>query len=111
MKRIFTILSIILLTGAAVHAQSSRVANVQDPIVKFYPNPASTVITFDLQKSNDKSLTLQVINMLGRRVYELPNVPAKKVLNLNEFNRGVYIVQLRDSNGKIVYSGKFQVAK
>jgi hypothetical protein len=33
------------------------------------------------------------------------------VVNLSDFIRGVYIFQLRDQNGKVVDSGKFQVSK
>ena len=39
------------------------------------------------------------------------NVPAKTNINLTDYNRGVYIYQVRDHDGKVVESGKFQVSK
>ena len=78
-------------------------------IVKFYPNPATTNITFELPKGS--SYTLQIYNFMGKKVYELKNTATSNFINLSDFNRGVYIFQLRDTNGKIVESGKFQVSK
>jgi hypothetical protein len=44
-------------------------------------------------------------------VYEAKNVSERTTVNLADYNRGIYIYQLRDINGKILESGKFQVAK
>jgi len=44
-------------------------------------------------------------------VYEIANVAPRTVVNLGDFYRGIYIFQLRDRNGRIVDSGKFQVSK
>jgi hypothetical protein len=83
----------------------------RDRIVKFYPNPATSFITFDLQKTIDKGCDIQVFNLLGKIVFEQKNIPAKTIVNLTDYNRGVYIYQLRDHDGKILDSGKFQVSK
>jgi len=32
-------------------------------------------------------------------------------VNLTDFTRGIYIFQLKDQNGKVIESGKFQVNK
>ncbi len=79
--------------------------------IKFYPNPATSFINFELIKSNQKGATLQVYNFVGKKVYELSNLNQKTSLSLTEFYRGVYIFQLRDKSGRIVESGKFQVVK
>jgi type IX secretion system substrate protein len=79
--------------------------------VKFYPNPATSFVTFDLQKANEKGFDIQVYNFLGKVVYEQKNIPSRTTINLNDYNRGVYIYQLRDHDGKIIESGKFQVSK
>lgn len=78
-------------------------------IVKFYPNPATTNITFELPKGS--SYALQIYNFMGKKVFEIKNTGTTNQVNLNDFNRGVYIFQLRDNAGKIVESGKFQVSK
>ena len=113
MKRFLTILSIILLSAQFAEAQTSRnpIPGTTEKILKFYPNPATTVITFDFVKSYEKGYLLQVFNFLGKPVFESPNLPVKTSVNLSDFTRGVYIYQLRNQTGKIVESGKFQVSK
>ena len=44
-------------------------------------------------------------------MYENQNVTEKVTVDLNEFARGIYIYHLRDVNGKIIESGKFQVSR
>ena len=80
-------------------------------MVKFYPNPAITVINFEVPKQVNKDVTLQIFNFIGKKVLEINNVTQKNVVPLNEFYRGVYIFQLRDKTGKIIESGKFQISK
>ncbi|HEV8285612.1 MAG TPA: T9SS type A sorting domain-containing protein [Chitinophagaceae bacterium] len=111
MKRFLPIVSIILLTAIQSQGQSRPLQDAADRIVKFYPNPATSFITFDLQKSNEKGYDIQVYNFVGRVVYEQKNIASRTTINLNEYNRGVYIYQLRDRDGKIIESGKFQVSR
>ncbi|MBK5273334.1 MAG: T9SS type A sorting domain-containing protein, partial [Bacteroidia bacterium] len=80
-------------------------------IIKLYPNPAQSYITFDIQKSSEKGLSIQVFNFLGKKMYESQKINEKLTVDLAEFNRGVYIYHLRDLNGKIIESGKFQVSR
>ena len=110
--RIFYILFITLLTTLSVKSQSQP-ASSQEPDakhVKFYPNPATSIITFDFLKESDKGHSFQVFNFLGRKVHE-SLVNSKTVINLTDYTRGIYIFQLKDRNGQIVESGKFQVNK
>ena len=114
MKRIFTILSFLLLIAAGANSQTSRnipVDGTIDKVVKLYPNPATSYITFDLQGHYQKGLTIQIYNgVLGKKMFETTNVPEKMTVSLNDFNRGVYIYHLTDNNGRILESGKFQVS-
>jgi hypothetical protein len=84
---------------------------VKAKVLKFYPNPAVSVINFEFLKPVQKDLTLQVFNFIGKKVFELNGVSQKTSVPLNDFYRGVYIFQLRDKSGRIVESGKFQVSK
>ena len=79
--------------------------------VKFYPNPAASSINFDFNRGYDKSYSFQVYNFMGKKVYELKEIPSRLNISLEDFYRGVYIFQLRDKNGGIIESGKFQVVK
>jgi hypothetical protein len=80
-------------------------------IQKYYPNPANSIINFELSKTADKQCILQIYNFMGRKVYE--SIPTVQLLSvsLDGFYRGVYIYQLRNRYGKIIDSGKFQVVK
>lgn len=80
-------------------------------IVKFYPNPAVTAITFDFDAQEDKTYSFQIFNFLGKKVYQAPSFSPKMNVNVSDFPRGIYIFWLRDQNGKILQSGKFQVIK
>lgn len=113
MKQFLLILCVILFTTSALKAQDSR-GPAPDPgtlVLKLYPNPASTYITFDLQKGYQKGMSITVFNFLGKKIVETPNVTEKTTLMLNDFNRGVYIYYLMDARGKLVDTGKFQVSK
>lgn len=105
----------VFFTTAGAQAQSRGGAfadNSAPSTVHFYPNPATSIITFeDFSKKYDKNYTIQLFNFLGRKVYEFNLTDQKNVVNLSDFFRGIYIFQLRDPSGKIVESGKFQVNK
>ena len=114
LRRILPILSIILLIAIQSQGQTSRstpASVTSDRIIKLYPNPATTNITFDLQKGYERGLSIQVYSFLGKKMYENQNVPAKITLDLTEFNRGLYMYHLIDISGKVIESGKFQVTK
>jgi hypothetical protein len=113
MRIFYFLLSLSLLATIQVRSQEKPVSG-QDPevsIVRFYPNPATSAITFDVQKVSEKTYTLQIFNFMGKKVYETENINAKKIINLSDYNRGLYIYQLRDATGKVVQTGKFQVLK
>lgn len=106
--------SIILLLSYQSKSQENPRPSTQAPsarIIRFYPNPATSIINFDFQKDYEKNCSFQILNFLGKKVYEVNNVTPRTVVNLSDFYRGVYIFQLRDRNGKVVDTGKFQVSK
>ncbi|MFN8264694.1 MAG: T9SS type A sorting domain-containing protein [Chitinophagaceae bacterium] len=97
-------------------AQSARPngsgQDVRVKLVRFYPNPATTIINFEFQQDLTLSnYSFKVYNFIGKKVLELNNITSRTVVNLNDYFRGVYIFQLTDRNGQIVESGKFQVVK
>ena len=112
--RIFYILfSIILLitTQAKSQVRPPALPEPDVKLVKFYPNPATSLITFDFQDGYENTYSFQIFNFLGKKVYEVSNITPKTIVNVSNFFRGIYIFQLRDQNGKIISSGKFQVIK
>jgi hypothetical protein len=113
LKKFLLILSLIVLTNSYSQAQNRETpGSTTTSIVRFYPNPATTVINFDFQKAYDKGYSIQIYSFMGgRKMYELTNIADRTTINLSDFNRGVYIYQLRDKTGRLVESGKFQVSK
>jgi hypothetical protein len=113
LRQILPILSFILLAAISSNGQESRNANPDLPgkVVKLYPNPATSYITFDLQKSYQKGMTIVVYNFLGKKMYESQNISEKTTITLTDFGRGVYIYHLNDQSGKVLDTGKFQVSR
>ena len=112
MRIFYILLSIILLTSTQAKSQAKGPMPDPEPrIVKFYPNPAVSFITFEVAKEPNKSYTLQIFNFLGRKVKDVTDITSKTVVNLSELVRGIYIFQLKESNGRVTDSGIFQVNK
>ena len=113
MKKTLLITSIFLLTTVFAQSQTrtNPTLNAVGPIIRFFPNPASSIVNFDFQKAYEKGYTIQVYSFLGKKMYEKVNADQRTSINLSEYNRGVYIYQLRNKAGKMVESGKFQVSK
>jgi hypothetical protein len=114
LKKIYYIFLFTVLLSLGSFAQGKIVAGSSESAVKFmrfYPNPAISVINFEFQKGFDKYFTFQVFNFIGKKVVDLKSVTQKINIPLTDFYRGVYIYQLRDRSGKIIDSGKFQVVK
>lgn len=113
--KIFYVLTLILLISVQVKSQSDTnpvpAGAVTARIIKFYPNPATSKINFDFQRDYDRSYSFQIFSFVGKKVLELNNIAPKTSINLNDFYRGIYIFQLRDRNGKVIDSGKFQVSR
>ncbi|HLF45267.1 MAG TPA: T9SS type A sorting domain-containing protein [Chitinophagaceae bacterium] len=113
MIRILSILSFIFILNVSSTAQEpgTPAPDGTKRIMKIYPNPAVSFIKFDFQKDYERGYTLHVLNFIGRQVNEIKNINASTTLDLSSYNRGVYIYQLKDMAGKLIESGKFQVAR
>ncbi len=85
--------------------------NGTQKLIKLYPIPATTVINFDFVNGYDRTITFEVYNFTGKKVYELKNPPQKITLQLNDFSRGFYYYQLRDKNGRLIETVRFLVLK
>lgn len=108
------IIHLLLILALLVSPRISNAGNVGDwptRVVRFYPNPASTTITFEFKKEIEKQVNFQVYNFMGKRLVDVPLNGNKVAVNLEAFYRGLYIFQLRDKAGTILESGKFQIVK
>lgn len=113
MKRTLYILILIVGISSAGFAQS-KVSLNEDPspkYLRFFPNPAISVINFEFTNGYDKYFSIEIYNFIGKKVFDTRTVTPKITIPLTDFYRGLYIYQLRDRTGKIIESGKFQVTK
>lgn len=111
MKRLLLIFFLFLAAISGARAFATDAPGIIDPIVRVYPNPATSFVYLDLGKAVNKGYSIRVFSFLGRKMYEASNVNQRIPLSVTDYNRGVYIYQLRDRNGRLVESGKFQVSK
>jgi len=111
LKALTTILLILAFSSNIAVGQNRLTGDATNHLVKLFPNPATTYINIDISKLNSNSAVFQVFNFMGRKVYETRFSSSRTSLYLNDFFRGMYIYQLRDRNGAVLETGKFQVLK
>ena len=113
LKQLVYIFVLIFGLNFTSSAQSKTATTVDQSakFIKFYPNPATTEINFEFQRGYDNSYSFIVYSFMGKKVFESKFLSQKVNLSLADFYRGVYFYHLRDKNGTVVESGKFQVVK
>jgi Secretion system C-terminal sorting domain len=113
MKYLYTLsLMTLLVVGSSFVADNETNLVTSTKIMRVYPNPATSYIIFEFDKSVDKTYSLQIFAFFGKKMTEQRLTDAKLNITLDDnYLRGLYIYQLRDQTGKIVESGKFQVNK
>ena len=113
LKQIVYILILIIGINFTSFAQSKSPAQCEPiaKLIKPYPIPATTAINFDFLYGYDKTFSLQIYNFMGKKVHEINKILPRMYMPLEDFYRGIYVYQLRDKEGNIIESGKFQVVK
>lgn len=85
---------------------------IKAKVIKCYPNPATSVINFEIIGIAEKNANIEVYSFTGKKMIDLPFSSNKITIQLNnDFYRGIYIYQLKDKKGKTIETGKFQVEK
>lgn len=113
MSRNFTLLILMFVFISAEGQSQDRLAKNElgtARYVKFYPNPATTFIVIELQKTLDKNCSFQIFNFSGKKIVDMQVIGRAKI-DLTSYSRGIYILQLKDRNGKTIEAGKFQIEK
>ncbi len=102
-----------MTVGSSFVTEHELVGNiVNTKIIRVYPNPATSYIIFEFDKSVDRNYSLQIYAFFGKKMTEMRINESKINITLDDsYMRGLYIYQLLDQSGKIVESGKFQVNK
>ncbi|WP_071890968.1 T9SS type A sorting domain-containing protein [Flavisolibacter tropicus] len=115
MRRLLLLATLIISLSVFSDAQSPRSTSPETagPVLRFYPNPATTVINFDFQANYEKGCALAIYNFMGQEVYSAKNIASKTTVNLNtdNFKRGLHFYRLYDASGKLLETNRFQVSK
>ncbi|MCK4749360.1 MAG: T9SS type A sorting domain-containing protein, partial [Bacteroidales bacterium] len=59
---------------------------------RFYPNPTDGMLYFDLDYPADE---LKVMDMTGKTIIKRSNLDKQDVIDLSEYNSGIYLIQLK----------------
>jgi hypothetical protein len=88
------------------------IAPATSKVLRFYPNPATTVINFEFDKTVESTSVIAIYSFYGKKMSEqrLSNNKVSFILD-DYYTRGLYVFQLRDQAGRLIESGKFQVSK
>jgi hypothetical protein len=121
LKALVTIIACISLLGFT-HAGLAQNGNARagasttaaKPIIKllkFYPNPAKQFITFEFVSGYSRGYSFEIYSQIGSKFLDAKNIVSRFTIQLDNYYRGVYVFVLKNSNGKVIESGKFQVIK
>jgi len=81
----------------------SSIANLTIDEFNLYPNPTNGLINIDLGTNDLKNATLKVISLLGKVIYNKRVATQKTTINLNNYNKGIYLVQFSNQRGSKAY--------
>jgi uncharacterized protein (TIGR02145 family) len=89
--------------GLSVRCVKDIVSGTRDihlkEIIRIYPNPASTMIS--IEHDGNRNLKLQVFNMAGKCILQDELSGKLTEIDIREFTRGVYTLQILGENGTI----------
>ena len=90
-----------------------EIENVKEELnIKVFPNPASSFVVLSLNATADIPLAIEVIDVLGRVVYqgELPKETTKYIINTNDWSGGIYQIKI-SKEGEILNNSKVIIVK
>jgi glucose/arabinose dehydrogenase len=95
--------------NAALRVDDAVLADAQQPLeVSCYPNPFITQLTVQVQGKSSAKLPLRLVDMLGREVLSLEDLPAESALSLGQqLSTGVYTLVI----GTGVSAKRYKVIK
>ncbi len=74
--------------------------------VSSYPNPASNIITVNVNGSNDN--LIKIVDVLGKTIY-VEKIGASKKVDVSNLSNGVYILKVATANGTPLQSKRIVV--
>ncbi len=103
--------------GEAVFSDTLRVLQLAaeiiklEDIVRLYPNPTSGMLTLEINKSFQKDIQVEILNVHGQKIYSrgFRSEGIKEHIDLKHFPKGIYIVRVISDN--LIRSGKLILSK
>jgi hypothetical protein len=86
----------------------SGISSIHGVDLHVYPNPASEMIHFVMEKFTHQKLLVSVTDIVGNDLLEVPLKEGRATLNLNNFSKGMYFYSVHEK-GIPVVTGKFVV--
>lgn len=80
-----------------------------EKLITCYPNPAVSYISFKFDNNVQNTSKLFIYSFTGRKMNEFNITNNLIKITLENYYRGLYVYLLRDTEGNILESGKFQV--
>lgn len=72
--------------------------NLNQDNIKIFPNPASGG---EITITSNKDITVQVYDVLGKKVKQQNITPNQKKLNISSLKKGIYLLRLKSDSGTI----------
>lgn len=111
------VLAAVLWMGAAGFSLAStslpgREQKAVARVLRMYPNPAVSLVNFEFSAEVDRTHNIQIYSFMGRKMTELTIEGPRLQLTIDDhYLRGIYIYHLRNKDGKVLETGKFQVVR
>ncbi len=88
----------ILITGT----MSNNVQDEKNIEFSVYPNPSNGI--YQIENSNGQSFEITVFNILGKQIMETVETSGSHTLDIQDFDNGVYFLQIMSNNQKKIVS-------
>jgi hypothetical protein len=95
------------LTSNLVGIQDIHSGNQQETRITVFPNPARSVISFNLD-ANESHVQYHISDLSGRTLQEgdLPETSGSYTIDIQQLSRGTYILNMMQN--EVVFHGIFQ---
>ncbi len=67
---------------------------------KLYPNPSNGEIIIKLNDNNNENNVITITNLLGQEIHHSNTTKQFNYMNLSQFEKGIYFVEIKFANGK-----------
>ncbi|MCO6501060.1 MAG: T9SS type A sorting domain-containing protein [Vicingus serpentipes] len=71
--------------------------------IQIYPNPTSNIININMGNNQLSNASIDVINVLGKIIYNKEVLKQEVTLNLNHYPNGVYFIRFSNHIGSTIY--------